>query len=173
MFNFAMTSGLASDSDKFKITITLRRAQKFLLGFAKRFARFFKLDKYAMFSFAMTSGLASDSDKFKITITLGGGWIAQAWATWPEGASAPNGTVMCRGHGVPEMVTPAMRTTAVLLGFLTPAMRQFCSFFKLDKYAMFCFAMTSGLASDSDKFKITITLLGFLTPAMRQFCSVF
>ena len=42
--------------------------------------------------------------------------------TWPEGASAPNGTMMCRGHGVPEMVTPAMRTTAVLLlsllGFL-------------------------------------------------------
>ena len=45
------------------------------------------------------------------------------------------------------MVTPAMRTTAVLLGF-----------FKLDKYAMFSFAMTSGLASDSDKFKIIITL---------------
>ena len=40
------------------------------------------------------------------------------------------------------MVTPAKRTTAVLLGF-----------FKLDKYAMFSFAMTSGLASDSDKFK--------------------
>ena len=34
------------------------------------FARFFKLDKYAMFSFAMTSGLASDSDKFKIIRTL-------------------------------------------------------------------------------------------------------
>ena len=34
------------------------------------FARFFKLDKYAMFSFAMISGLASDFDKFKITITL-------------------------------------------------------------------------------------------------------
>ena len=47
-----------------------------------------------------------------------GGGIAQAWATWPEGASAPNGTMMCRGHGVPEMVTPAMRTTTVLLGFL-------------------------------------------------------
>ena len=45
------------------------------------------------------------------------------------------------------MVTPASRTTAVLLGF-----------FKLDKYAMFSFAMTSGLASDSDKFKIIITL---------------
>ena len=58
--------------------------------------------------------------------------------------------------GVPEMVTPAMRTTAVLLGL------QFCSvydtgnednssfarFFKLDKYAMFKF----------DKFKIIITL---------------
>ena len=44
---------------------------------------------------------------------------------------------------VPEM-TPAMRTTAVLLGFL-----------KLDKSS---FAMTSGLAGDSDKFKITITL---------------
>ena len=28
--------------------------------------------------------------------------------------AAPNGTMMC----VPEMVTPAMRTTAVLLGFL-------------------------------------------------------
>ena len=41
-----------------------------------------------------------------------GGGIAQAWATWPEGALAPNGTVMCRGHGVPEMVTPAMKTTA-------------------------------------------------------------
>ena len=40
------------------------------------------------------------------------------------------------------MVTPAMRTTAVLLGL----------------YAMFSFAMTSGLASDSDKFKIILTL---------------
>ena len=29
MFSFAMTSSLASDSDKFKIIITLRRAQKF------------------------------------------------------------------------------------------------------------------------------------------------
>ena len=55
--------------------------------------------------------------------------------------------MMCRGHGIPEMVTPAMRTTAVSLGFLN-----------LTKYAMFSFAMTSGLASDSDKFKINITL---------------
>ena len=44
-----------------------------------------------------------------------GGGIAQAWATWPEGSSAPNGTVKCRGHGAPEMVTPASSTTAVLL----------------------------------------------------------
>ena len=29
MFSFAMTNGLASDSDKFEITIALRRAQKF------------------------------------------------------------------------------------------------------------------------------------------------
>ena len=29
MFSFAMTSGLASDSDMFKIMLTLRRAQKF------------------------------------------------------------------------------------------------------------------------------------------------
>ena len=31
-----------------------------------------------------------------------GGGIAQAWATWPEGASAPNGTVMCRGTEYPR-----------------------------------------------------------------------
>ena len=47
----------------------------------------------------------------------GGVGIAQAVSTWPEGALAPKGTVKCRGHGVPEMVTPAMRTTAVLLVF--------------------------------------------------------
>ena len=45
-----------------------------------------------------------------------GGGIAQAWAMGPKVLPAPNGTMMCRGHGVPEMVTPAMRTTAVLLG---------------------------------------------------------
>ena len=48
------------------------------------------------------------------------GGITQAWATWPEGASAsaPNGTVKCQGNGVPEMVTPASRTTTALLVFL-------------------------------------------------------
>ena len=45
-----------------------------------------------------------------------GDGIAQAWTTC-FGASAPNGTVMCREHGVPEMVTPASRMTAVLLVF--------------------------------------------------------
>ena len=44
------------------------------------------------------------------------------------------------------MVTPAMRTKAVLLGFLNLT------------NAMFSFAMTSGLASDSGRFKIIITL---------------
>ena len=34
----------------------------------------------------------------------------------------------------------------------------FACFFKLNKYAMFSFAKTSGLASDSDKFEIIITL---------------
>ena len=46
-----------------------------------------------------------------------GGGIAQAWATWPEGAQVPNGTVICRGQGVPDIGTPAMRQ------------QQFCSFF--------------------------------------------
>ena len=59
--------------------------------------------------------------------------LLRAWATWPEGASAPNGMVKCAGgteyprrstrDGVPEMVTPASRTTAVLLVCLTPASR--------------------------------------------------
>ena len=54
---------------------------------------------------------------------------------WSKGVSAPNGDVL-----VPEMVTPAMRTTAVLLSFLnltkmTPAM-QICWFFELDKYVI-------------------------------------
>ena len=75
----------------------------------------------------------------------GGGGIAQAWATWPEGALAPNGTMMCRVHGVPEMVTPAIRTRAVWLVFSNLT-------------NMFSFAMTSDLASDSDKLKIIIML---------------
>ena len=29
-----------------------------------------------------------------------------------------NGTLMCRGHGIPEMVTPTMRTTTVLLLYM-------------------------------------------------------
>ena len=86
MFSFAMTSGLASDSNKFKIITTLRRAQKF--GDTRPYKNFLFLEK-------------------------------KAWTTWSEGASAPNGTVKCRGHGVPEMVTPASRTTTVWLVFQT------------------------------------------------------
>ena len=33
-------------------------------------------------------------------------WDCSGLVRWPEGALAPNGTMMCRGHGVPEMVTP-------------------------------------------------------------------
>ena len=77
-----------------------------------------------------------------------GGGIAQAWATWPEGASAPIGTVMCRGHGVPEMNHSSFA--------------RFFKFFKLVQFSFVQFhvhyAMTSGFASDSDKFKIIKTL---------------
>ena len=68
--------------------------------------------------------------------------------------------VMCQRHGVPEMVTPAMRTTSVLLCFLRGqqqflfgflrGQQQFCSFFK----------------------RTTAVLLGFLR-GQQQFCSVF
>ena len=75
-----------------------------------------------------------------------GGGIAQAWATWPEGALAPNGTMNCRSTEYPRWRHRQW------------GQQQFCSVFKLDKYAMFSFVMTSGLASDSDKFKIIITL---------------
>ena len=60
-----------------------------------------------------------------------------------KGASASDGTMICRGYEVPEIVTLAM---------------QFCCFFKLDKNATFSFVMTPGLASDSDKFMIIIML---------------
>ena len=86
MFSFAMICGLGSDSDKFKIITTLRRAQKF--GDTRPYKKSFFLKK-------------------------------KAWTSWSEGASAPNGTVKVRGHEVPEMVTPASRTTTVLLDFST------------------------------------------------------
>ena len=57
------------------------------------------------------------------------------------------------GHGVPEMVTSAMRTTVVLLIFFNLTIS-----FAILPVLQISFAMTSGLASDSDKFKIIITL---------------
>ena len=56
MFSFVTTIGLASDTDKFKINITLRLVQKFGdTGLWKNFnednssfARYFKLDKFNM-----------------------------------------------------------------------------------------------------------------------------
>ena len=70
MFSLAMTSGLASDSDKIKgVPKMVRSTRDGDTGNEDNssFARFFELDKYVMFSFAMASGLASDSDKFKGT----------------------------------------------------------------------------------------------------------
>ena len=112
MFSFAMTCGLASDSDKFKIIITLRRAAQNLEIWGPR-----KISIRAEDA-SFVSGVVVCCRCHWESRPQEGGGIAQAWATWPEGASAPNGTGMCRGHGVPEMVTPAMRTTAVLLGLL-------------------------------------------------------
>ena len=66
-----MTSGLASDSDKFKILITLRRRKNLETRDHIKISIF--LIFYAMFSFAMTSGLARDSDKFKILINAAPG----------------------------------------------------------------------------------------------------
>ena len=118
MFSFAMTSGLASDSDKFKIIITLRRAQKFGdTGPYKNFDFLFNPllhDFFRNFSRNLASFKKERAGLRKYNVEV---VIAQAWTTWSEGASAPNGTVKCRGHGVPEMVTPASRTTAVLLVF--------------------------------------------------------
>ena len=75
------------------------------------------------------------------------GPYAQAWATWPEG---------CFGTKWYDDVPGARSTRDGDTG--NEDNSSFARFFKLDKYAMFSFAMTSGLASDSDKFKIIITL---------------
>ena len=77
-----------------------------------------------------------------------GGGIAQAWATWPEVASAPN----LWYDDVPGARSTRDGDTC------NEDNSSFARFFKLDKYAMFSFAMTSGLACDSDEFKISITL---------------
>ena len=84
MFSLAMTSGLVSDSDEFKIITTLRRAQKF--GDTRPYKNFIISEK-------------------------------RLWTTWSGGVSAQNGTMKCRRDGLPEMVTPASRTTAVWLFF--------------------------------------------------------
>ena len=60
--------------------------------------------------------------------------IAQAWATWPEGAPAPNGTVMRRGHGVPEMVAWSTRDGDTG----NEDNSSFARFFKLDNAMFSC-----------------------------------
>ena len=66
-----------------------------------------------------------------------GGGIAQAWVTWPKGASAPNGTMI----GMPGARSTRDGDTG------NEDNRSFARFFKLDEYAMFRFAMTSSLAA--------------------------
>ena len=144
-----MTSSLASNSDKFKITITLRRARKFGDTGPHKYSHFLFNPLKPEFLFIIQTAFSWNSviryhtkceispkchlDRAEDASFVSGvvvfcrcdresrpqegGGIAQAWKTWSEGDSAPNGTVKCRGHGVPEIVTPASRTTAVLLGF--------------------------------------------------------
>ena len=117
MFSFAMPCSVLPCQVAWQVTykfiITLRRAQKFGdSGPYKNYSGPYKKDA------SFVSGVVVCCRGHWESRPQEGGGIAQAWATWPEGASAPNGTMMCHGHGVPEMVTPAMRTTAVLLGFL-------------------------------------------------------
>ena len=69
-----------------------------------------------------------------------GGGIAQAWATWPR---------RCFGTKWYDDVPEARSTRDGDTG--NEDNSSFARFFKLDKYAKFSFAMTSGLASDSGK----------------------
>ena len=50
---------------------------------------------------------------FLLSVPLGEQASGRRW----DCSDCPNGTMMCRGYGVPTMVTPAIRTTAVLFGF--------------------------------------------------------
>ena len=67
----------------------------------------------------LQGGFSVAEARFRAFVVFVWGVVVK-WATWPEGASAPNSTVKCRGHGVPEMVTPASRRQV--------GRQQFCSF---------------------------------------------
>ena len=71
---------------------------------------------------------------------------------WPEGASAPNGTMMCRGHGVPEMVTPRARSTRD--GDTgNEDNSSFARFFKLDKFKIIITLRRAQKFGDSGPYK--------------------
>ena len=73
MLSFAMTSGLASDFDKFKIIITLRRDKFKIIITLRRAQKFWDTGPYKKFDFLFKpryAQAASDFDKFKIIITL-------------------------------------------------------------------------------------------------------
>ena len=149
MFSFAMTSGLASDSDKFKIIITLRRAQK--NGVTRPYENFIFL--YNPFNPDLGGGRSVCLWRCRLlSVPLGEQASGRRW----DCSGLDHVVRRCFGtkwYGEVPGGTEYPRWWHQQVG-----RQQFCWFFKLDKYAMFSFAMTSGLASDSDKFKIIITL---------------
>ena len=84
MFSFAMTSGLASISDKFKILITLRRGKN------SEIRDPVKISFNPLKPFVLKSGVVVSCRCHWESRPQEGGGIAQAWTTWSEGASAPN-----------------------------------------------------------------------------------
>ena len=178
MFSFAMTSGLASDSDKFKITTTLRRAQKFGdTGPYKNFHFLFNLFVPEFFSkfrhlfhetaqfvvlwsaksLKNVAGFGRRMLRLPLALSSLVGAIGRAGLRMEVGLlkPEPRGPKVLR-H---QMVRWSAGGTEYPRWWPRQVGRQqFCCFFNFDKYAMFSFAMTSGLASVSDEFKITITL---------------
>ena len=160
-----MTSGLASDSDKFKIIITLRRAQRFWdTGPYKKFIFLFNpLTVEFFFKFELNAmGHICPISLCRLLSSI----VVYCCCL----LSSVVGAIGRAGlRKEVELLRPGPRGSKVLRHQMVQwcaggteyprwwhrqwGRQQFCWFFKLDKYAM-----TSGLASDSDKFKIIITL---------------
>ena len=99
----------------------------------------------------LSCGLASDSDKFKFITTLRRAlkFVDTEPYKYFDLLFNPNGTKWYDD-------VPGARSTRD--GDTGNEDNSSFGFFKLDKYAMFSFVMTCGLASDSDKFKFITTL---------------
>ena len=145
MFSFAMTSGLASDSDKFKIIITLRRAQKFGdSGPYKNFDFLYnplmtKVFIYFYFIYFIYLLESIFREYFREYFIFRESILGRAGLRKEVGLlrPGPRGPKVLRhqmvrwcagGTEYPKMVTPAMRTTAVLLGFF------YIGFFDIDSF---------------------------------------